>query len=119
HFLNEPPAFIDKQVEAVRLAKDGKLAEAREALDKCEEERPAISGKLDGVPFEDIRDYDDFVAPVIEVIVKDRYVWLPFGQMKRLEVHAPKKLRDLIWVPASIEALDGTIGEVFIPTLYA
>ena len=30
-----------------------------------------------------------------------------------------KQLRDLLWASASIEALDGTIGEVYVPSLYA
>ncbi len=119
HFLNEPLDYVDRHVEALRLAKDGKLAEARAMLDTCEDDRPAVSGTLGGEPFEDFRDYDDFVGPVLELIVKDKYVWLPFQQIKKIDVSSPKKLRDLIWAPARIEALDGTTGEVFVSALYA
>jgi type VI secretion system protein ImpE len=119
HFLKEPPAYIDLHIAALNQVRQGQLAEARATLDKAEEERPAISGKLNGQVFQDFRDYDDFVAPVLELIVKDKYVWLPFEQLKSLEILPPKQLRDLLWARARVEALDGTIGEVYVPGLYA
>lgn len=119
HFLREPPAYIDLHVEALRQLKAGQTAEARATLDRAEEERPAIAGKLGGKEFEDFRDYDDFVAPVLELIVKDKYVWLPLEQIKSIQISPPKQLRDMIWAGARVEALDGTIGEVYMPTLYA
>ncbi len=88
-------------------------------LDRAEEERPAASGTLNGQAFQDFRDYDDVVGPVLELVVKDTYAWLPFEQITRLEIEAPRRLRDLLWAPARIEATDGTIGEVYIPALYA
>ncbi|HEY0007056.1 MAG TPA: type VI secretion system accessory protein TagJ [Pyrinomonadaceae bacterium] len=118
HFLNEPPAYVDFLVEALSRLRDGEIAGARESLDRAEEERPALSGKLGGQPFADFRDYDDMVGPVLELIVKDQYAWLPFEQIRSFEISAPRRLRDLIWASARIEALDGTVGEVYVPTLY-
>jgi type VI secretion system protein ImpE len=119
HFLKEPPAYVDQLVAAIKHTAKGEHAEARAALDQAEEERPAIRGKSNEQEFEDFRDYDDFVAPVLELVVKDKYVWLPFEQIKSMRLSPPKQLRDLLWAPASIEALDGTIGEVYVPALYA
>lgn len=119
HFLREPPAYIDLHVDALRQLNNGQTAEARATLDRAEEERPAIAGKLNGQPFDDFRDYDDFVAPVVELIVKDKYVWLPLEQIKSIQITAPKQLRDMIWASARIQALDGTVGEVYMPTLYS
>jgi type VI secretion system protein ImpE len=119
HFLKEPPAYIDLNIAALNQLRQGQLSEARDTLDRAEEERPAISGKLNGLEFDDFRDYDDFVAPALELIVKDRYVWLPFEQIKSIEIKPPKQLRDLLWASAKVEALDGTIGEVYVPSLYA
>jgi len=118
HFLNEPPAYIDLFIAAINQMRQGQAAEARATLDKAEEERPAISGRCGDKSFEDFRDYDDFVAPVLELIVKERYAWLPFEQIKRLEISPPKELRDLLWASARVEAVDGTIGEVYVPVLY-
>jgi type VI secretion system protein ImpE len=92
---------------------------ARNNLDSAEEERPAISGRLNDQEFHDVRDYDDFVGPVLELIVKDKYVWLPFEQIRSLQISPPRNLRDMIWASARVQALDGTIGEVYVPTLYA
>ena len=119
HFLKEPPAYVDLNITALNQLRQGQLAEARSTLDRAEEERPAISGRLNGQEFQDFRDYDDFVAPVLELIVKDKYVWMPFEQIKSIEIAPPKQLRDLLWAGARVEALDGTIGEVYVPGLYA
>lgn len=119
HFLTEPPAYVDRHIEAIRHLSAGDPARARELLDKAEEERPALAGNWNGEHFEDFRDYDDFVGPVLELIVKDQYVWLPFEQIRRVEIEPPRKMRDLVWAPARIEALDKTVGEVFVPALYA
>jgi type VI secretion system protein ImpE len=119
HFLNEPPAYVDYLVEAVNKLQAGDAALARESLDHAEVERPAFSGKLNGAPFEDFRDYDDTIGPILELIVKDKYTWLPFEQVRRFEVAPPKSLRDLIWAQVRIVALDGTIGEVYMPALYS
>jgi type VI secretion system protein ImpE len=118
HFLKEPPAYVDLNLTALNQLRAGHLAEARETLDRAEEERPAISGKVAEQEFNDFRDYDDFVAPVLELIVKDKYVWMPLEQIKSLEISPPRRLRDLLWASARVEALDGTIGEVYMPALY-
>lgn len=119
HFLREPPPYIDLHVDALRQLNNGNLAEARALLDRAEEERPAIAGKLNGKEFEDFRDYDDFVAPVLELIVKDKYVWLPLEQIKSIQISPPRQLRDMIWAGARVVAADGTVGDVYMPTLYA
>jgi len=118
HFLQEPPAYVDLHVAAIGQILRGEMTEARATLDRAEEERPAIAGKLSGQDFHDFRDYDDRIGPVLELIVKDKYVWLPFEQIKNLDISPPKHLRDMLWASARIEALDGTIGEVYVPTLY-
>jgi type VI secretion system protein ImpE len=119
HFLREPPAYVDLCVEALKQVNRGLLTEARATLDRAEEERPAIAGSLGGKEFQDFRDYDDFIAPVVELIVKDKYVWLPFEQIKSIQISPPRQLRDMIWASARVEATDGTIGEVYMPSLYA
>ena len=34
------------------------------------------------------------VAPVLELIVKDKYVWLPLDQVRNLKTEPPKKLAE-------------------------
>ncbi|HKR11894.1 MAG TPA: type VI secretion system accessory protein TagJ [Pyrinomonadaceae bacterium] len=119
HFLSAPPPYVDLYIAAIRHLHKGELTEARGALAQAEEERTAVAGKLGHKSFEDFRDCDDFVGGVLEVIVKDRYVWLPFEQIKRLEIMPPTQLRDFLWARVQLEAWDGTVGELYLPSLYA
>jgi type VI secretion system protein ImpE len=118
HFINEPPAHVGLHLDAINCLREGKIREAREKLDQAEQERPAFTGRLNGQPFADFRDYNDLTGSVLELIVQGQYTWLPFEEIKQLEIAAPKSLRDLMWAPARIECIDGTNGEVYIPALY-
>ncbi len=118
HFLIEPPPYVDLHLEALNRLREGNTQEARATLDRAEEERPAVSGTLNDTPFEDFRDYDDRFAPVLEVIIQDKYTWVPFEQIKRLEITAPEQLRDLVWATAQIETVDKEL-KAFLPMLYA
>ncbi|MFI5120180.1 MAG: type VI secretion system accessory protein TagJ [Thermoanaerobaculia bacterium] len=118
HFLNEPPPYVDRHLLAINRIREGNFAEARALLDQAEEERPALPGTLNGKPFADFRDCDDLLGPVLELIVKDKYAWLPFEQVRKFEISPPAMLRDLVWARAKVEALDGTVGDVYLPALY-
>jgi type VI secretion system protein ImpE len=118
HFISDPPAYVELHLSAINRLREGNIGEARETLDRAEEERPAFKGALNREPFSDFRDYNDIVGPVLEAIVQDQYTWIPFEQISQLEIEAPKNLRDLIWTPARIETTDGTSGEMYIHTLY-
>lgn len=119
HFLMEPPAYIDLHLEAISAVRAGNLSEARALLDQAEDQRPALPGDCDGVAFYDWRDVDDFVAPVLEAVVKDQYVWIPYEQIRSIEIGKPEHLRDLLYTPARIETTDNTHGQFFILSLYA
>jgi type VI secretion system protein ImpE len=119
HFLTEPPAYTDLHLAAINRLREGNTAEARESLDRAEEERPALAGTFNGKRFEDFRDWDDLVGPVLELIINGQYTWLPFEQIGRIEISAPTQARDLVWASARIQATDGTVGEVSVPALYA
>jgi type VI secretion system protein ImpE len=119
HFVAEPPAHVDFHLAAINRLREGSVREARETLNRAENERPALPGMLDGRPFEDFRDYDDVMGPVLELIIRDQYTWLPWEHVKRVEIDPPKRLRDLLWAPARVQATDGTVGQVFLLVLYA
>src|SRR5215472_6928711 len=110
HFLSEPPAYVDLHLDAINRLREGNTKEARETLDRAEEQRPALIGQLNGAPFLDFRDYNDVVGPVLELIVEGKYTWLPFENINRIEIAPPKHLRDLIWASARIEANNGSLA---------
>ena len=118
-FMMSPPAYVEDLLAANNRIREGNLREAREILDKVEEERPAFAGKINGEEVSDFRDYNDLTCCVFEVIVKEAYVWLPFEQVVKVELTQPKSLRDLFWIQAKIEITNGTTGEMFLPALYA
>ena len=118
HFITEPPAYVDLLLNAIREIQAGRLAEARQQLERAEEERPALPGTLNGIPFSDFRDASDQTGSVLELIIHDKYTWVPWEQIKRLEITPPRQLRDMIWTPVKIESHDGAVGEVFVFSLY-
>jgi len=119
HFLGEPPAYVDLHMQAIACVREGKFSQARGLLDRAEEERPALSGKFSGKPFQDFRDCNDLTAPVLELVVHDKYTWLPLEQIRQIEIVPPKQLRDILWASARIISVNGVTGEVIIPALYA
>lgn len=118
-FLADPPDYVYGLLTANNRIREGNIAEAREILDKVEEERPAFACQVNGNRVEDFRDYNDLTSSVLEVIIKDSYVWVPFEQVERIEFTPPKSLRDLFWIQAKLETANGTNGEVMIPSIYA
>jgi type VI secretion system protein ImpE len=119
HFLADPPDYIDLHLNAINQVRAGNLAEARALLDRAEEQRAALPGSADDVEFYDLRDADDFVSPVLEVVVKDQFAWIPFAQIRRLQLGKPEQLRDLLFTPIRVELIDGTQGQFFLLALYA
>ncbi len=117
-FLIQPPGFAILHLEALNRLREAHPAEARAALEKAAESEAQVSGRIDGQAFADFSDENAILGPLLEVIIHDRYVWLPFSQVKHLSINAPKKLRDLIWIPATLETVDGPAGAIFIPVLY-
>lgn len=117
-FLASPPDYVYGLLTANNRVIEGNLKEAREILDKVDEQRPAFACKINGADAEDFRDYNDLTSVILEVIIKDSYVWVPFEQIEKITFFEPKSLRDYFWRQATLETDNGTNGEVFIPTLY-
>jgi len=116
-FLLPPPAYIDRYVLLVKtLAQAPKDAVAM--LPEAEEQFPRLAGRLGDRQFTSLRDADDRVAPVLELLHGANYVWLPLEQIRRIQVTAPRSLRDLVWSHARIETVEESIGDVFLPALY-
>ncbi len=118
HFLREPPDYVDQLLAGIDKVRSGEMEDAGRLLAKAEEDRPALRGLRDGNPFSDFRDVHDGMGSVLEVVVHDKYTWVPWEQILCLEVTPPRHLRDLLWIPARIQSRDGAVGEVFLFSLY-
>jgi type VI secretion system protein ImpE len=118
HFLIAPPPYVTVHLEALRMLREGRLDDAVATLKCAEDEWLRRPGSMGDHAFQSFRDADAFLGPVLEVIT-DRYIWLPYEQIKRLEISAPRRLRDLLWIPVGLETVDGRTEEVCVPVHYA
>lgn len=118
-FMLTPPAYVEDLLQANNRLREGNAAEARQMLDDVEENRPAFACRINDEQFSDFRDYNDGTMCVLEAFLKDQYVWLPLEQIQKVEFFAPKSLRDLFWIQAEVELINGTNGEMFVPALYS
>lgn len=117
-FLTAPPDYAPFYLEALNLGRSGAADKARVLLEKALELVPMLAGQADGLQFDQFEDSDPFIGPFLELITNDKYSWLPFEQIRRIELAKPEHLRDLIWARAKVEAHGGDLGEVFLPVLY-
>lgn len=82
---------------------------------------PAFTGELNGKPFESLADADSRIGPRLETFAAGTYLWIPFAHIASLEIQPPRRLRDLLWIPAMLRTGPGfkgtELGEVLIPVL--
>jgi type VI secretion system protein ImpE len=82
---------------------------------------PITQAILNGTKVETVEDADPRIGPRLEVYAAGSYLWLPLAHITSIRMEAPKRVRDLIWIPAILKtgpkcgALD--LGEVLIPAL--
>ena len=106
---------------ALRILLESRTGTGAEALRReADEAAAAVTLERDGDPVSPVRDLDDRVADVLEVLTSTgKYVWAPWTQVISLEVRPAERLRDLVWRPAELELRDGPSGVVHIPMTYA
>ena len=113
------PEYTRLHVESINRVRASQYDDARALLEESATLRPAVSGSINGTPFEDLTDADDLIGPFLEVIVGDTCSWIPWEMVRSVTTEAPRHLRDLIWLPAEVELDFGPLGHVFLPVLYA
>jgi type VI secretion system protein ImpE len=116
-FFGEPSEHLRLRLEAVNRLREGHVAEAAETLARAEAATPPIRGKLNDVAFESLRDADDLLGSVLEVMAQGRYYWVGLDQVATVAMNPPRFPRDLLYIPAQL-ALADQAGEVFLPALY-
>jgi type VI secretion system protein ImpE len=80
-----------------------------------------VAGTLNGKPFQSILDGDPRIGPRLEVFAGGNYLWINFEHLASIQMQPPRRLRDLLWIPAVVRAgpalKDTELGEVLIPVL--
>ncbi len=86
-----------------------------------EQEVEPISGTLNGNPFTSISDADPRIGARLEIFAAGNCLWLPFKHVAEVVIEEPKRLRDLLWIPARVRPAAGfeamELGEVLTPAL--
>src|SRR5262249_20484362 len=80
-FFGEAPEHVHWRLEALTCLREGHPADSMARLEKAEEAAPIIKGRLNDKPFESLRDYDDVLGTVLEVMARDAYYWVPLDQI--------------------------------------
>ena len=80
-----------------------------------------ISGTLNGRAFAGLRDADPRIGARLEVFAAGSYLWVPFEHIASIQMQPPRRLRDLLWIPALVRTGPGfrgvELGEVLLPVL--
>ena len=116
--IGEPAQWLALLLQSLKLMGEGRHAQALPLREQAFEAAEAVSGRIDGQPFEWIADADPRFGPCLEVIVNGGYSWVPFARIRELKFEAPTDLRDKVWAPVQITWSNGgeTIG--FVPCRY-
>ncbi|MEW6289761.1 MAG: type VI secretion system accessory protein TagJ [Thermodesulfobacteriota bacterium] len=117
-FLTEPPAYLDLYAAAQAKLAEKKADEAAALFKQIDEQIPAISGLVNNSPFAGFRDTDSLLAPFLEVLAHDRYLWVAFESLRELAITPPKTLLDLLWVSAHVTTWEGYAMNCYLPALY-
>jgi len=79
------------------------------------------TGTLNGKPFSVIADADPVIGPRLEAYAAGAYIWIPFKHIESIECEPPKRVRDLLWIPALVRTGPAfkmmELGEVLLPAL--
>lgn len=118
-FVAPPNRSLEESLRAVTCLREGDTAGAAAAVAAAEEARVHPKGTANGQPFEDFRDLDDRLSPVVEVLTSaGKYLWLSPDQIATLTFKTPSAPWELLWRPAEISVRNGPDGEVYLPCLY-
>ena len=81
----------------------------------------SIQGSLNGQSFDSFEDGDPRIGTRLEVFAAGAYLWIPMEHIVSIEMEAPKRLRDLMWIPALVRTgpafKEKELGEVLLPAI--
>ena len=82
---------------------------------------PSPAGQWNGADFAELSDADPRIRGHLETFIAGSYTWIPFEYVESIEVEPPKKLRDLLWMPAILQTTSDfrlqDLGEVLLPVI--
>jgi type VI secretion system protein ImpE len=116
--IGEPAQWLALLLQSLKLMGEGRHAQALPLREQAFEQAEAVSGTINGAPFEWIADADPRFGPCLEVIVNGGYSWVPFARIRELTFEPPTDLRDKVWAPVQIIWNNGGESVGFVPCRY-
>lgn len=116
--MGEPSAWVALMLEALRLSASGHHEKAADLRGQALQDAPAISGKVNGEPFEWMTDADSRLGPCLELIVDGKYLWVPFERIRSIKIDPPADLQDVVWTQASVVWANQGQVPALIPARY-
>ncbi|MBE7209405.1 MAG: SciE type virulence protein [Gluconacetobacter diazotrophicus] len=118
-FIGEPTEMQTALLRAAVALRAGDRPAAAEAAEAAEAARRPLSGRHDDLPFDDFRDADDTIGGNIEVFTTTgRFFWIDAANVLSMQMHEPRRPRDLIWRRCTMSVRNGPDGDVYLPALY-
>lgn len=114
-----PPAGTDHRLAALQAWHRGEADAVAEITDLAAPWPTSKPGEIDGVPFERLRDADDFLAPFLEVIAPEISVWVPWMDIGQVELKPASGFLEDLWIPAELSLVSGETAPVRVPLRYA
>jgi type VI secretion system protein ImpE len=97
------------------------LFEKRDYPKPAQTAQAIVTGSANRRCFHSFRDVDPRIGANLEVFVAGSYMWIPFALLSSIHTTTPKRLRDLLWLPAKVctsGSFQGReLGEVLLPVL--
>ncbi len=116
-FITDKPDQTDAYLDLLKRRSAGADGLGQES-DVLEANRPQTSGTWNGEAFDDLRDGDDGLAPYLEAVAAQGYVWLPISSVKSIKAKEPRTLIDLFWLPVELVLDSGEECTAHLPALY-
>lgn len=117
---SEMGALLYRGVMAAERARQETFAKREYTMMPPADPTP-FTGTLNGKPFLSLSDADPRIGPRLETFSAGTYLWLPLAHIASIRIDPPRRLRDLLWLPAKVltgPAFKGTeLGEILIPVL--
>jgi type VI secretion system protein ImpE len=81
----------------------------------------SVGGMINGRAFTAIGDADPRIGGRLEVFAAGQYTLIPYESIATLRMAAPTRVRDLLWIPATVRTAPSfrgiDLGEVLLPAL--
>ena len=112
------PDWVSMLVSALQPQALNEVEQAARIRSQAFDEADACSFEVNGQPAAWLADADSRLGPVCELFMNGEYHWVPFADIAVLQMEPPEDLRDLFWLPCSVQLLDGQSFSALMPCRY-